>query len=234
MFVLMLEIVYEDEYFVAINKPHGLLVHRTRIAEEKKEFAIQKLRDQIKQHVFLIHRLDRPTSGILLFAKSSEYAKEMSLLFEQRAIEKEYLAVVRGYTPPTGIIQHSLKKEGHGIEQEAETHYETLGQIEIPIFVSRYPTSRYSLVKVSPKTGRMHQIRRHFAKERFYLIGDIKHGECKQNKMFREQLECSKMLLHASSLLFIHPYTQEKIKIQAKISHDFEAICRRFNWLHLI
>lgn len=230
----MLEIIYEDEWYVAINKPHGLLVHRTKIAEEKKEFAIQMLRDQLNQHVFLIHRLDRPTSGILLFAKDSVSAQKLAKLFEQREIKKEYFSIVRGYTEDQKTITHPLKKDGYGEEQEAVTAYEMLGKIEIPIEVCRYPTSRYSLLKVKPETGRMHQIRRHLAKERHYIIGDKRHGDCKHNKMFEEKFDLHKMLLHASKINFIHPYTQKEITIKAKISSQFDEICQKFDWLHLI
>lgn len=230
----MLEIIYEDQWYVAINKPHGLLVHRTKIAEEKKEFALQLLRDQLNQHVFLVHRLDRPTSGILLFAKSSEAAKTVAHLFEKREVHKEYYAIVRGYTKEQDTIEHPLKKDGYGEEQEAITHYSKLDQIEIPIAVSRYPTSRYSLLNVFPKTGRMHQIRRHLAKERHYLIGDKRHGDCKHNKMFEEELSSHKMLLHAHTLSFTHPYTQEKTIINATVSKEFHTICLRFNWVNRI
>ncbi len=230
----MLEIIYEDEWYVAINKPHGLLVHRTKIAEEKKEFALQLLRDQLNKHVFLIHRLDRPTSGILLFAKSSEAAQKAALLFEKREVYKEYYAIVRGYTPDTNTLDYPLKKDGYGKEQEAITHYTKLAQIEIPIPVSRYLTSRYSLLNVIPKTGRMHQIRRHLAKDRHYLIGDKRHGDCKHNKMFEEKLNVTKMLLHAHNLTFKHPYTHKKISINATISDDFKEVCRRFSWINRI
>lgn len=230
----MLDIIYEDEWYVAINKPHGLLVHRTKIAEEKKEFALQLLRDQLNQHVFLVHRLDRPTSGILLFAKSSEAAKKVALLFEKREVNKEYYAIVRGYASEKNTLEYPLKKDGDGEEQEAITHYTKLAQIEIPIAVSRYPTSRYSLLNVFPKTGRMHQIRRHLAKERHYLIGDKRHGDCKHNKMFEEQLNSHKMLLHAHTLSFIHPYTFQKTIINATVSKEFETVCRQFNWIDQI
>ncbi|HEY4651478.1 MAG TPA: pseudouridine synthase, partial [Pontibacter sp.] len=171
----MLDIIFEDAYYVAINKPHGLLVHRTRIAEEKKEFALQLLRDQLGQKVYPVHRLDRGTAGVLLFAKSAEAAAPLVQLFGERETGKTYYAIVRGYTPEADTINNPIrpdKDHQHKAPQEAITHYTRLATIELPIPVGRYNTARYSLVQVRPETGRMHQIRKHFAHIRHYIAGD--------------------------------------------------------------
>lgn len=226
-----LNILHQDDAIVAINKPNGLLVHRTKLAaDEQQHFAVQLLRDQIGQHVYPVHRLDRPTSGVLLMALSSEVARALKEQFDNRTISKTYLAVCRGYCPPTGIIDEPLHND-RGVLQDAETHYERLYTIELPIQVaSRYDTSRYSLVKVMPKTGRYHQIRKHFAKLRHYLIGDTKHGDLHHNRMFQEKLGCTGLLLHAQSLSFKHPVNDDPIALTAELPEHFDQIIQQFNW----
>ena len=219
----ILPILFEDDYYVIINKPHNLLVHRTAISEEKEEFALQILRDQLGYWVSPCHRIDRKTSGILVFAKSKEADTAMGKLFQNNEVKKKYLALVRGYLPESGICDRPLENE-KGKIQEAITHFRCLQQIELEIAVSRYPTSRYSLAEITPETGRMHQIRRHFAQMRHYLIGDKTHGECKQNKMFENRFGLSTMLLHASELEFFHPFPNEKIQIKAEMSDEFKRI----------
>ena len=166
-----LEILYQDAYFVAINKPPGLLVHRSAIDRYESRFAIQILRDQLGQWVYLIHRLDKPTSGVLLFALTPEAARKLGSAFTEGRISKTYLAVVRGYTITEGVINYSLKEKFDSMTdrrahrekapQSAITKFRRLATVELPVSVDRYPTSRYSLIAVQPKTGRKHQIRRH-------------------------------------------------------------------------
>jgi tRNA pseudouridine65 synthase len=232
----VLEILYEDAHYVAINKPNGLLVHRTRIAEEKNEFALQMLRDQLGLRLYPLHRLDRGTSGVLLFAKSPEAAAPIVKAFEDRLPEKTYYAIVRGYAPESGTIDWPIRpdKDNNLKEpQEAVTHFERLGTVELPIPVGRYQTGRYSLVKVKPETGRMHQIRKHFGHIRHYIIGDKKHGDWRQNLMFLEQLESTTLLLHAAALTFEHPFTSQKIRIKASLPENMRRLCEQFSWSHL-
>lgn len=233
----MLEIVYEDAHYVAINKPNGLLVHRTRIAEEKKEFALQMLRDQLGLHVYTIHRLDRGTSGVLLFAKSPEAATPIVQAFEAREPDKTYFAIVRGYTPEAGTIDSPIrpdKDHQHKEPQDAVTHFQRLATVELPIPVGRYQTARYSLVKVNPETGRMHQIRKHFAHLRHYIVGDKRHGDWRHNKMFLEELSSPYLLLHAAELCFRHPFSGESIRIQAQLPQNTLRLCQRFGWADVL
>lgn len=241
----LLPIIFEDDHFVAINKPHNLLVHRTAISEEKERFALQLLRDQLGYWISPCHRIDHKTSGILIFAKNKEADSKMSKLFQNnskqenvqierqagmspsisqsKGIHKKYLALVRGYLPESGTFDRPLENE-KGKIQEAITHFRCLQQVELAIEVSRYPTSRYSLAEIIPETGRMHQIRRHFAQMRHYLIGDKTHGECKQNKMFETRFGLNTMLLHAAELQFTHPLTNEIIVIKAEMSEEFKRV----------
>lgn len=233
----MLEILFEDEFYIAINKPNGLLVHRTRIAEEKKEFALQLLRDQTGLRLHPLHRLDRGTSGVLLFAKSPEAAAPVVKAFAERQPDKTYFAIVRGYAPEAGTIDYPIRPDrDNGLKepQDAITHFERLGTVELNIPVGRYETSRYSLLKVKPETGRMHQIRRHLGHLRHYIIGDKKHGDWRHNLMFLEQLNSPTLLLHAASIAFEHPFTGTKIEIKATLPENMRRLCEQFSWAGLI
>lgn len=219
----MLEIIYQDENLIAINKPHGLLVHQSSIARDATEFALQLLRDQVGKHVSPVHRLDRKTSGILLFAfdKTSEIA--MHQQFMNTETDKKYLAILRGFTPDEMDIDYPLAKE-NGTMQDAFTAFRTLQRAEVEVAFGKHPTSRYSLVEATPKTGRMHQLRRHFSHILHPIIGDRTHGCNKQNKLFKEQWEMTTMLLHASELAFIHPVTKERIHLKANLHDEFKRV----------
>ncbi len=220
-----LEIIYQDAYLVAINKPHGLLVHRTKLAKDANEFALQVLRNQIGEHVYPCHRLDRKTSGVLLFAKDPESNKKMQKLFYEAQVQKTYLAIIRGFSDEDGIIDYPLKRED-GTIQDAITHYKTIIKTELDVPYLAHPTSRYSLVEVCPQTGRMHQIRKHMAHIYHPIIGDRPHGCNKQNKLFKEKWNMNTMMLHAHSLSFTHPITKNEIQIRAKISEEFSRTIR--------
>lgn len=219
----MLEIIYQDENLIAINKPHGLLVHQSSIARDATEFALQLLRDQVGRHVSPVHRLDRKTSGILLFAfdKPSEIA--MHQQFMNTETNKKYLAILRGFTPDVMDIDYPLAKE-NGTMQDAFTSFKTLQKAEVEVAFGKHPTSRYSLVEATPKTGRMHQLRRHFSHILHPIIGDRTHGCNKQNKFFKEQWDMTTMLLHASELAFTHPITKEKIHLKAGLHDEFKRV----------
>ncbi len=218
-----LEIVYQDDNLIAINKPHGLLVHRSPIATNTDEFAVQILRNQIGKWVYPAHRLDRKTGGILLFALNEEINKSLQQLFYTQQINKVYHAIVRGFTDDEGIINYPLKKDD-GTIQEAITRYKTIAKSEIDVSIGKHVTSRYSLVEVYPETGRMHQIRKHFAHIFHPIIGDRPHGCNKQNKLFKEKWNMQTMMLHASELSFIHPVNQQKIIIKAPVQEEFKRM----------
>jgi len=225
-----LNILYRDDNYIAVDKPAGLLVHRSPIAGEESEFLLQTLRDQIGQWVYPIHRLDRPTSGVILFALSSEAARQMCEVFEQRKVTKEYLAIVRGYTDESGHIDYALQEEPHKSAQEAVTDYERLATVELPIPIGRYKTARYSMVRVMPLTGRMRQIRKHFHHIFHPLIGDTSHGEGRHNRLFREQFGCHRLLLHAQRLSLPHPISEALITIEAPLPIEYTQLFERFQW----
>ncbi|WP_228517523.1 tRNA pseudouridine(65) synthase TruC [Aliidiomarina indica] len=227
-----IDICYEDEALVAINKPSGLLVHRSALARGEKWFAMQLLRDHIGQHVFPLHRLDRPTSGILLFAKSAEVARTMMETFGEHEVRKIYHAVVRGYIPDHGRVDYPLREELDKIAdkmarqdkeaQEAVTDFLRIDQVELPYAVSkRHATSRYSLVQLSPKTGRKHQLRRHMAHLRHPIVGDTNHGDGRHNRFFREHFNIHRLLLAATSLSFPHPESKTMVHIDIPVPAEF-------------
>lgn len=216
-----LEIIYQDEFLVVINKPHGLLVHRSKIARDVEEFALQILRDQIQKAVYPVHRLDRKTSGLLVFALDKDTLKAMNKAFEENKVKKEYLALVRGWTPEEFTIDKALPKE-NGTLQDALTHFKTLECIEHPWELGKFKTSRYALIKAFPVTGRMHQIRRHLNHFRHPIIGDRPHGCNKQNKFLKEKFGISTMYLHALQIEFTHPVNGEHLVLNAQLSEEFK------------
>lgn len=225
----MLEIIYRDEHLIAINKPHGLLVHRSPIAADASEFALQMLRDQIGMKVNPVHRIDRKTGGILLFAFDKQTEIAMQKAFMENEVSKKYLAIVRGHTPDTEDIDYPLRKE-NGTLQDAFTRYTTLKRAELDIALGKHPTSRYSLVEAVPTTGRMHQLRKHLSHIFHPIIGDRTHGCNKQNKLFLEQWEMTTMLLHASQLTFKHPVTGNELKIEAALQPEFKRVMDIMGW----
>lgn len=222
-----LPILYQSPDLVAINKPHGLLVHRSPIASDASEFAVQLLRDQLGQRVYPVHRLDRKTSGVLLFALNEAMNAAMQQQFMEGQVHKTYLAIVRGYTPDELTIDYPLRRdEGRnaGTMQDAVTHLKTLQRNEIPLPHGKHQTSRYSLVELTPTTGRMHQLRKHMAHILHPIIGDRPHGCNKQNKLFLEYFAMNTMLLHAQRIQFQHPISGEEITIEAPWQVEFERM----------
>ena len=236
-----LEILYQDEHLVAINKPSGLLVHKSMIDTHEIYFAMMMLRDQIGCYVYPVHRLDKPTSGVLLFALTKEAAKLLSEQFKEHSIQKTYLAIVRGYTDEQGVIEHPLTQKLDKIadknardEKEAQkaiTVYKRLAVVELSYSIGRYDKTRYSLVEVMPKTGRKHQIRRHMKHISHHLLGDTKYGRGEHNKFIREIFDCHRMLLHASSLEIRHPYTKEILELNAPLDETFNSLFEKFGWI---
>lgn len=234
----MLPILYRDPSLIAIDKPSGLLVHRSDIDRHETRFAVQLLRDQIGRRVQPVHRLDRGTSGVLLFAFDVEVTRHLSKQFENNEVCKTYLAVVRGWPPESGSIDHplSLQDDVHGSaskEKEAQaalTHFRRLATIELPFPVDRFPTSRYALVALTPQTGRRHQLRRHMKHIAHPIIGDATHGKGIHNRFFQHQFGCHRLLLACTELGFRHPISGDMMCIRAPLGDQFAAVLRRLGW----
>ncbi|MEM8898915.1 MAG: pseudouridine synthase [Bacteroidota bacterium] len=232
--IMELDILFHDEHLVAIHKPAGLLVHQTNLDKEENLDAMRMLRDQIGQWVYPIHRLDKPTSGVLLFALSPEMAANMVDQFTHRQVEKEYLAVVRGYTQEEENIDYPLspmwdkrtgkRKREAKPPQEAITYYRRIATTELPYPVGRYESVRYSLLWIQPKTGRSRQIRRHMKHIFHPILGDKKHGDHRQNDFLQSFMGHLRLLLHAHKLAFLHPVKETTIKLEASLSPEFKDI----------
>ncbi len=215
-----LDIIYECDDLIAINKPHGLLVHRTKIAADATIFAVQLVRDYLNQRVHPAHRLDRKTSGVLLFAKHQEASSEVQQLFQNREVNKTYQAIVRGYINEGGTIDYPLTNEGK--TKEAITSYKRTDTYQISVALGLHSTSRYSHVVVKPETGRFHQIRKHMGHIRHPIIGDRPHGCNKQNRLWKEKFQMDSMMLHACRLEL--EWKQKTIVIEADISEEYERV----------
>ena len=215
---------------MAVNKPHGLLVHRSAIAADTAEFAVQILRDQIGLKVYPVHRLDRKTAGVLLFALTGEMNRLMQMQFQEGQVEKNYHAVVRGFTPDHLEIDYPLKRDD-GLVQDAFTAFKTIKKVELELPFGQHATSRYSLVDLHPTTGRMHQLRKHMAHIFHPIIGDRPHGCNKQNKFFKEHFKMDVMLLHAIKLRFTHPGTGQFIEISGDYQPEFKRMLHELSFL---
>lgn len=199
-------LIHEDERVLVVNKPNNLLVHHSHYARNIRELSlVQRLRELIDSDIYPVHRLDRKTSGVIVFAKTKEAAKHLQDQFEAQTTSKKYLALVRGWTEDKGSIDSPIKNEDSGKYRDALTAFKTIEKVECNFPVAPYPTSRYSIVQLSPKTGRMHQLRKHMNKIAHPIIGDPKYGNRHHNHKFEELFGHSKLYLHAQELRFEHP-----------------------------
>jgi tRNA pseudouridine65 synthase len=224
-----LPVIYEDDNYIAINKPANLLVHRSPISRDKIS-VMQILKEELGyERLHPIHRLDRATSGVLLIAKNNEFASFASKCFLNHEVEKTYFAVIRGWPQEDISIIDSPLKNDKGILQDSETHFKIIHKVELPIQISKYPTSRYSLIRCQPTTGRRHQIRRHAKRLSGHIIGDTTHGKTIHNKYFRNELNNQDMLLYAAQLK-IKLYPDKEVLLKVDIPDHFKHICREFSW----
>jgi tRNA pseudouridine65 synthase len=234
----VLAILHRDEHLIAIDKPAGLLVHRSDIDRHETRFAVQLLRDQIGRRVQPVHRLDKGTSGVLLFAFEAEITRRLSEAFECNEVDKCYRAVVRGWPALEGRIDHPLTRDtdepGGAIRtmttQAAVTDYRRLATIELPHAVERYPSSRYALMELRPLTGRRHQLRRHMKHIAHPIIGDATHGKGVHNRFFQQAFDCHRLLLTCTRLRLSHPVTGLPLQIEAPLNDAFAGLMRRFGW----
>tara|TARA_B100000795_G_scaffold37784_1_gene24891 strand:+ start:363 stop:1070 length:708 start_codon:yes stop_codon:yes gene_type:complete len=232
----LLDIIYQGDELVAINKPSGLLVHRSPIDKHETRFAVQELRNQIGRYVYPLHRLDKPTSGVLVFALSSEAASFYSLQFREHQIAKTYLALVRGYGPGQMSIDHELSDDADdyagikagGDAKEALTHVKCLDQFEIPLVVDRYPTTRLSLMQCEPVTGRKHQIRRHLKHIGHPIVGDSRHGKGVLNRACEGYFGAGRLWLACTQMVLARR-DGSALVIDAPLDADFQQVLRQIN-----
>lgn len=235
-----MELLYRDEALAAFHKPAGLLMHRSAIDRHETRFALQEARDALGQRVYPVHRLDKPTSGVLLFALDPGVAGCLTLAFTTGGVCKTYCAVVRGHTALEGLIDHPLgemldpmtdaRADPDKGPQVATTAYRRLATVELPHAVGPYASARYSLIEASPRTGRRHQIRRHMKHMAHPVVGDTTHGDGRHNVFFREHYGCRRLLLVATRVVLEHPLTAAPLAITAAPAADFQAIVEALPW----
>lgn len=224
---MSLMVLYRDEDLVVVNKPPGLLMHRSPMARDAKEVFQELLEEQLGQKVYLAHRLDRKTSGLVLVALSSSMARALGELFMHHQIQKTYHALVRGHLLEGITVTKALKNESE-VLQDAQTEFRPLKHTVLDLSTGKYPTTRMSLIEAKPKTGRIHQIRRHLAHLRHYIINDKPHGDCKVNKAFKDQLGYHHMMLHAVQLEFEHPRSGQVMVVKAPYFEQFKELVQLF------
>ena len=229
----MIDILYQDEHFVAVNKRSGLVVHPTKLAPDEVA-VLPSLRKQLGQYVYPVHRIDRGTSGIVLFGLDPEAARRFGELMQTREVDKQYLAVVRGWLDDEGVVDHPIEDadKANG-KLDSVTEYRCVRRVEIPYAVGRYETSRYSLGIAKLLTGRRHQIRKHFAHLSHPVIGDTTYGDGDHNRLYRKAFRCARLLLMASSLSFNHPFTEERVEIGCGIPKRIGRLFERFGWFDI-
>jgi len=229
-----LPILYRDERLVVVDKPSGLLVHRSPIDRHETRFALQILRDQLGQRVYTVHRLDKGTSGVLAFGLNPDTAREYSAIFAQRSVVKTYVALVRGWPAVAGSIDRPLSAVEDELigpqsaePRESRTAFRRIATFELPVRVDRYPTSRYALVELTPHTGRRHQLRRHLASESHPIVGDSTYGKGRHNRLFRDLFGVQRLLLACTCLEFIPPAAATTLRIEAPLAAEFAALLTR-------
>ena len=228
----MIEIVYEDEALLAVNKPAGLLIHRSRIAADENDFLLDRLQAQTGvSPLHLAHRLDRATSGVVLLAKSREIAGELGKAFMARNVSKRYLAVVRGWPDAEGVIAHPLPDvRERSPRKPALTRWRTLATATVPIALGKYPEQRYALIEAQPQTGRYRQIRKHLHHVSHHLVGDTSHGRGDHNRLWRMHFGMHRMLLHAWQLELLHPSSGAALALRAPLDETWQRVLVRLGW----
>lgn len=234
-------VLFRDKDLIALNKPSRMEVHKhTRGHRSREPYLLQWARELSGEFVYPIHRLDRGASGVVLFALNSEIAAAVQEQW-MKTTTKAYLALVRGHFPDFERIDRALKRVNHKpgkqktstIDEPLKpslTEVTCLTRSELPWPNKRYLTSRYSLVEAKPRTGRYHQIRRHLSFRGFPIIGDRVHGDGESNRLVESKVNQQRLYLHAWSLTFTHPVTQETITIKAHPGSKWE---RTLNCLNL-
>jgi tRNA pseudouridine65 synthase len=219
---LALEVLHRDEWLAVVNKPAGLMVHDSALARGESDFVADRLRVQFGCPVFLVHRLDRATSGCLLLAFDRDTASKLGKVLMSREVEKVYWAVCRGWPAEQDFtIDHDLDGgPGKPLKKPASTRFRRLATAECGWPSPGFDTSRYALLEAQPETGRFRQIRRHLKHASHHLIGDTSHGDGRHNRAFRT-LGIHRMLLHARRLALVHPHTGERLEVTAPVDAEF-------------
>ncbi len=226
--------MYQDAHLIAIDKPAGLLVHRTGLDAGETRFAVQLLRDQIGQPVWPAHRLDKGTSGVLLFALNAATARHLAQAFEGGALRKSYQAMVRGWPPDAGVIDHPLARlpddarASRSLDvQPARTRFRVLERLTLPLPDRSFAHTRVALLALTPDTGRRHQLRRHCKHMAHPIIGDATHGKGPLNRAVAALLGVQRLWLHAVELTLAHPISGQTLPLRATLGPEWASWARQ-------
>lgn len=227
-----LELIYEDEYCLCVSKPNDMVVHHAYHSRNviDEQSLLQVLFKQFNHKFYPIHRLDRRTSGVILLAKETKYVSKFQELFTKNSIQKTYYGVVRGHVLDDKKIDSPVKGRDANVYKDAITFLNIVDKVTVNIPVKPYDTSRYSLVKLTPETGRLHQLRIHMNKISHPLIGDGKYGDKNHNAMYKKEFGWSNLFLHAHSLAFEHPFLKTEIRLVAKFPENWVRLFSKFKW----
>jgi tRNA pseudouridine65 synthase len=222
-------ILEQRDDIIVVDKAADVLVHRTSLFQGG--LVLQDLLEEhLGQKVYPVHRLDRKTSGVMLFARNAEAASRWSQRWTDGLVEKRYLAVVRGFTPSLFRIERPLRRLTKNASQEAVTEGRTLGRATVSFSVGPFPRARYSLVELFPQTGRQHQLRRHLNGLNHPILGDTVYGDGRHNRAFREHFGAFRLFLHASSLCFFDQAGEILLSSSAALPWEMRRVCDAFGW----
>ncbi|MFP4025097.1 MAG: RluA family pseudouridine synthase [Thiohalospira sp.] len=229
--IKLAEIIYQDQYLLVCNKPPNLPVHKNDFMPHDAPYLTKQIGQLLNKSVYNVHRLDSKTSGLIVLAFSPEIAKNLTLQFEHKEVEKTYYALVKG-NPESGTFNEDVLIKKRGKKKPAITHFKTLESIKTNICYKEFENINLSLVEIKPETGRWHQIRQHFAMHRFDILGDTHHGDWTLNRIITEKTGIKRLFLHAGKLTFTHPVSQQKISFDATIPDGFQKVLQEFKLIN--
>ncbi len=215
-------VVYRDDAILVVDKPAGMLVHR---GWGRDSLTLVDLVRRITGNgkAYPIQRLDRGTSGVVLFALDAETAGRLGVMQRRGQIEKHYLALVRGRPPAQGVINHPIPCKPGGSRRPAATSYRLLASAECR-------PRTVSLVEVRPHSGRLHQVRRHLKHISHPLIGDANYGKGALNRAFTENYGLRRLALHACRLALAHPASGERLALRSPLPDDLKIPFERMGF----
>jgi len=217
------EIIYQDQEIVVCNKPVNLPVHKNDFMPNDAPYLTKSVGQLLEKSIYNVHRLDSKTSGLIVLALSPEIAKNLTQQFERKEVDKTYYALVKG-NPGSGTFDEKVFIKKKGRKKEAKTHFQTINTVQTTITYKEFQNLDLSLVEVKPETGRWHQIRQHFARSRFDILGDTHHGDWTLNKIITEKTGTKRLFLHAGALSFKHPVTTDSVSFKSKMPEQFNVL----------
>jgi tRNA pseudouridine65 synthase len=217
-------ILYQDEDYVAVEKPSGILVHPSALSPRERVTCLSVVRDQLGAWLYPVHRLDRATSGVLVFAFTSESARLLMEGWQTSSVRKTYWAVTRGWVAEEGQVDRPLRETPDKPRVPAKSEYRRLREVEFSDAVGRYATARYSLVEVKTLTGRYHQVRKHLYSISHPIVGDTVYGDGEHNRYFREKFGIHRLLLGAQEMEFPHPRSGAQVLLKASVPEEFSRV----------